>query len=117
MTKLKEFFNEELKDNRKFTAEDVGEMPLNEFRDNEKAIFHQMANLGIPRRSQLAGNDDVIYVHAYTRADGTQVKAHYRSRHGHLTGAAAGTNNQTYLADSISESVVTIPTDTVSLLV
>ena len=89
MTKLSEFFNTVSKDNRIYTAEDVGEMPLEEFRRNEKAIFHQMANLGMPRRYQLAGNDDVIYVHAYTRNDGTQVKAHYRSKHGHLTGAAA----------------------------
>ena len=93
MTKLREFFNEVSNDNRIFTAEDVGEMPLEEFRDNEKAIFHQMANLGVPRRYQLAGNDDVIYVHAYTRADGTQVKAHYRSKHENLTGAAANANN------------------------
>ena len=99
MTKLKEFFNEVSKDNRIFTAEDVGEMPIDEFRNNRDAIFHQMANLGVPRRYQLAGNDDVIYVHAYTRADGTQVKAHYRSKHGNLTGAAAGTNNQTYSTD------------------
>ena len=43
----------------------------------KKAINYQMANLGIPRESELSGNSDVVYVHAYTRDDGTEVKAHY----------------------------------------
>ena len=47
---------------------------------NEKAIDYQMENLGIPRESDLSGNPDVVYVHAYTRDDGTEVRAHYRSK-------------------------------------
>ena len=52
-------------------------MSVDEFMENEKAIDYQMANLGIPRESELTGNPDVVYVHAYTRDDGTEVRAHY----------------------------------------
>ena len=90
MPKLKDFFNKISNSNRIFTAEDIGEMSGNEYQQNEKAIFHQLQNLGVPRRNQLSGNPDVIYVNSYTKADGTQVKAHYRSKNGSsMTGAAA----------------------------
>ena len=94
MANLKDFFNKVSNDNRIFTAEDIGEMSGNEYLQNEKAIFHQLKNLGIPRQSQLYENPDVIYVHSYTKADGTHVKAHYRSRNGSfVTGYATNTNN------------------------
>lgn len=90
MVKLKDFFNKVSNNNRIYTAEDIGEMSSNEFSQNEKAIDYQMGNLGIPQRNDLIGNSDVVYVHSYTRDDGTKVKAHYRSKHGGImTGAAA----------------------------
>lgn len=90
MARLKDFFNKVSNNNRIYTAEDIGEMSSNEFSQNEKAIDYQMGNLGIPRRNDLSGNSDVVFVHSYTRADGTEVKAHYRSKNGGtMTGAAA----------------------------
>ena len=90
MTNLKDFFNKVSNNNRIFTAEDIGAMSGNEYEQNEKAIFHQLQNLGIPRQNQLNGNPDVVYVNSYTKANGTKVKAHYRSRNGiSTTGGAA----------------------------
>ena len=80
MASLRNFINAITNDNRVYTAEDVGGMSEDEFMENEKAIDYQMANLGIPRESELTGNPDVVYVHAYTRDDGTEVRAHYRSK-------------------------------------
>ena len=80
MTKLKNFFNSVSNSNRIFTAEDIGEMTGDEFSKNEKAIDYQMSSLGIPTNRDLAGDSDVVYVQAYTRSDGTEVRAHYRSR-------------------------------------
>ena len=77
---LKNFFNTISNNNKIYTAEDIGKMSAEEFMTNEKAIDYQMENLGIPRESDLSGNPDVVYVHAYTRDDGTEVKAHYRSK-------------------------------------
>ena len=77
---LKNFFNTISNNNKIYTAEDIGKISAEEFMTNEKAIDYQMENLGIPRESDLSGNPDVVYVHAYTRDDGTEVKAHYRSK-------------------------------------
>lgn len=89
MANLKDFFNKVLNDNRIYTAEDIGTMSAKEFSANEKAIDYQLENLGIPRRGDLVGNSDVVYVHAYTREDGTRVRAHYRSKNGGVYAGAA----------------------------
>ena len=94
MADLKNFFNEISNNNRIFTAEDIGNMSGNEYEQNEKAIFHQLKNIGIPRQVQLDGNSDVVYVHAYVKADGTHVRAHYRSKNGRtMTGTAENIND------------------------
>ena len=80
MANLRNFINAIANDNRIYTAEDIGGMTSKEFLANEKAIDYQLNNLGIPRESDLAGNLDVVYVHGYTRDDGTEVRAHYRSK-------------------------------------
>ena len=80
MASLRNFINAITNDNKIYTAEDIGGMSGDEFMENEKAINYQMANLGIPRESDLSGNPDVVYVHAYTRDDGTEVRAHYCSK-------------------------------------
>lgn len=80
MANLKNFFNKILNSDKIYTAEDIGKMTSKEFARNEKAIDFQMENLGIPRENDLVGNSDVIYVHSYTKDDGTEVRAHYRSK-------------------------------------
>ncbi len=75
MANLKNFFNKISNNNIIFTAEYIGEMSGNEYEQNEKAIFHQLQNLGIPRQNQLNGNPDVVYVNSYTKADGTKSKS------------------------------------------
>ena len=113
MASLRNFINAITNDNRLYTAEDIGEMTNREFLDNEKAIDYQLNNLGIPRRANLAGNSDVVYVHSYTRDDGTEVRAHYRSKpdgvgsnnyehSGTSTGADAGIEQPTLLEGGIT---------------
>mgnify|MGYP000563730984 CR=1 FL=1 len=94
MANLKEFFNKISNNNRIYTREDIGNMSSDEFRAQEKAIDYQLANLGVPTNSDMALSDDVVYVHSYTRDDGTKVKAHYRSKHGYISGAASNIENQ-----------------------
>lgn len=78
-------------------------MSGNEFSQNEKAIDYQMENLGIPRRNDLNGNSDVVFVHAYTKADGTEVKAHYRSKNaGMLTHATSNIEQPIMLEGNVT---------------
>ena len=119
MASLRNFINAITNDNRVYTAEDIGVMTGKEFMENEKAIDYQMANLGIPRESELTGNPDVVYVHAYTRDDGTEVRAHYRSKpdevggnnyehSGNSTGAAADIDPTLKLEGGITYNDYTI---------
>ena len=113
MASLRNFINAITNDNKIYTAEDIGGMSGDEFMENEKAIDYQMANLGIPRNADLIGNPDVVYVHAYTRDDGTEVRAHYRSKpdgvggnnyehSGTSTGASANIEQPTVLEGGIT---------------
>ena len=105
MASLRNFINAITNDNKIYTAEDIGGMSGDEFMSNEKAINYQMANLGIPRESELASNSDVVYVHAYTRDDGTEVKAHYRSKPD-----GVGGNNYEYSGTSTDAAASIEPT-------
>ena len=105
MASLRNFINAITNDNKIYTAEDIGGMSGDEFMENEKAINYQMANLGIPRESDLSGNPDVVYVHAYTRDDGTEVRAHYRSKPD-----VVGSNNYEHSGTSTGAAVDIEPT-------
>ena len=105
MASLRNFINAITNDNKIYTAEDIGGMSGDEFMENEKAINYQMANLGIPRESELTGNPDVVYVNAYTREDGTEVKAHYRSKPD-----GVGSNNYEHSGTSTGAAVDIEPT-------
>lgn len=82
MAKYKNYKNEVSNDNKIYTREDIGAMSGDEYAKLEKAINHQWGKVGIPTSGELAGDEDVVYVHSYKR-DGETVKAHYRSKPGH----------------------------------
>lgn len=71
---------------RIYTREDVGEMSLDEYANNENEIMAQLeamkgkmpTNYDLEQEAFTGG--DVVYVNSYTRSDGTEVKGHYRSR-------------------------------------
>ena len=54
-------------------------MPRAEFAANEKAIDYQLGTIGIPSENDLQESSGVVYVRAYTKGDGTDVREHYRS--------------------------------------
>ncbi len=69
-------------DDRIFSREDIDAMTTKEFEENEQAIYAQMKSIGVPHNSELAENarrNGVVYVRAYKREDGTEVKGYYRS--------------------------------------
>lgn len=76
------FFNPKNNSDKIYSREDINQMSPEEFAQTREALYHQMAEVGIPSESQLATSPDVIYVRAYTRDDGTKVRAHYRARRG-----------------------------------
>ncbi len=103
MSKLRNFYNKISKNNRIISREDIGEMSPKEFEEMENAISYQIGEIGAPPNVALAEEtDDVVFVHAYIKEDGTKVKAHYRSKAGqgslepqtNMTGGAASIQAQ-----------------------
>ena len=80
---MKNFFNKFTNNNRIFSYQDVLNMSNDEGAFFKDAIDYQARTIGLPTNEQLQMSSDVVYVHAYTRDDGTEVRAHYRSKTGH----------------------------------
>lgn len=55
-------------------------MSIREFKNRAEEFIAQHRVLGLPDEKELAGSDNVVHVNAYTREDGTEVKAHWRSK-------------------------------------
>ena len=78
--RFKNYRNSYTKDNRIYSKEEMLEMPIREFKDRGGEFIAQHKVLGLPEEKELAGSDNVVHVKAYTRDDGTEVKAHWRSK-------------------------------------
>lgn len=80
--RFKNYRNPYTNDNRIYSFKDLYNMPFGELIRKKQEVLGQYRVLGVPRDEELQGSDNVIYVEAYTRDDGTEVKAHYRSKPG-----------------------------------
>lgn len=92
MGNLRGYVNKVNNSNKIYTREDIGAMSQGDYAANEKAIDHQMQTVGVPTNKDLQNSSDVVYVSAYKRADGTEVKAYYRSKPDGI-GAKNSSNN------------------------
>ena len=78
--KFKNYRNNHTKDNRIYSNREIADMSVREVFKNKDAIMSQHSQIGIPSEKELQASDNVVYVQSYTREDGTEVKAHYRSK-------------------------------------
>ena len=82
-SKYKGYKNPLTNDNRIFTREDIGGFSTKEYSASEPEIMAQWSKIGIPTNGDLEldsiSTGGTIFVQAYTRSDGTRVKAHYRA--------------------------------------
>ena len=80
--KFKNYRNPYTNDNRIYSNKDLMSMPFGEFIRRKNEVLGQYRVLGVPTEKELQGSENVVHVEAYTREDGTEVKAHYRSKPG-----------------------------------
>jgi len=80
--KFKNYRNSYTNDNRIYTKNEMLDMTVREIKDRADEFVAQHKVLGLPDESELAGSENVVHVEAYTREDGTEVKAHWRSKPG-----------------------------------
>ena len=77
----KGFINEENGTDRIYSVENVGAMSDDEYRNTKKVLQAQIRKIGLPSNYELkrASSGGEVYVHSYTRGDGTHVTDYYRS--------------------------------------
>ncbi len=80
--RFKNYRNSYTNDNRIYSKQEMLEMPIKEFKNRAEEFIAQHEVLGLPDESELSQSDNVVHVEAYTREDGTEVKAHWRSKPG-----------------------------------
>ena len=78
--KFKNYVNSHTGDNRIYSLNDITQMPLGDVLRNKEELLSQYRELGVPTESELQNSENVVYVHAYTRDDGTKVRGYWRSR-------------------------------------
>ena len=78
--RFKNYRNSYTNDNRKYSKDEMLDMTVREIKDRAEEFIAQHRVLGLPDEKELAGSDNVVHVNAYTRDDGTEVKAHWRSK-------------------------------------
>ena len=89
--KYKNYLNNHTFNRKIYSAENMLNMTLNEFLSRDKELIAQYKSIGVPNDSELSSSGNVVYVHEYTRDDGTEVRAHWRSKPntGSITGGAS----------------------------
>ncbi len=80
--RFKNYKNSYTNDNRIYSKDEMLDMTVRQIKDRAEEFIAQHRVLGLPDESELAGSDNVVHVESYTRSDGTEVKAHWRSKPG-----------------------------------
>ena len=80
--RFRNYRNSYTKDNRIYSKNEMLDMTVREIKERAEEFIAQHRVLGLPEESELAGSENVVHVEAYTREDGTEVKAHWRSKPG-----------------------------------
>jgi len=96
--RFKNYKNSYTNDNRIYSKDEMLDMTVRQIKDRAEEFIAQHRVLGLPDESELAGSDNVVHVESYTRSDGTEVKAHWRSKPGE------GSNNTN---DAVNEESIT----------
>jgi len=99
--KFKNYRNPYTNDNRIYSFKDLYNMPFGELIRNKQEVLGQYRVLGVPTEKELQGSENVIWVEAYKRDDGTEVKGHWRSR---PEGSSSEPNNNQTTKDITEEN-------------
>ena len=102
--RFKNYKNSYTKDNRIYSKNEMLDMTIREIKDRAEEFVAQYQVLGLPDEKELAGSENVVHVEAYTREDGTEVKAHWRSKPN--SGSSVSNNSEDKNAELNNNSAV-----------
>ena len=80
--KFRNYKNKHTNNNVIHSYENLMGMTFDEITDRANELGTQYKQIGLPTNSELNSSPNAVYVHAYTRDDGTQVRAHWRGVNG-----------------------------------
>ena len=103
--KFRNYRNPYTNDNRIYSNKDLYNMSLGEFIKRKQEVLSQYRVLGVPTEKELQDSDNVVHVEAYTKEDGTEVKAHYRSKP-HSGGVVNDNKEKEIKTENISEEKI-----------
>ena len=103
--KYKNYKNSYSKDDRIYSKNELYDMTLREILSRKEELNAQYRVLGLPDEKELGSSENVVHVEAYTREDGTEVKAHWRSKpnRGNSDNNISDANNQNAIKESSIE--------------
>ena len=78
--KYKNYINSNTRDNVIYSNINLLDMTLREIFSRKEELSAQYRVLGLPDEKELGSSENVVHVESYTRDDGTEVKAHWRSK-------------------------------------
>ena len=116
MARFKNYKNPVNNSDSIYSAEDFFNMSLNNISDNLDILNAQDRTIGIPYNEELQSSPNTVYVDSYTRADGTPVQAHWRSKsdgqgaYGQIQTTPNYTNSQPINTASFVDDTLNMPT-------
>ena len=116
MARFKNYKNPVNNSDSIYSAEDFFNMSLNNISDNLDILNAQDRTIGIPYNEELQSSPNTVYVDSYTRADGTPVQAHWRSKSdgqgafGQMQTTPNYTNSQPINTASFVDDTLNMPT-------
>ena len=99
--RFKNYRNNYTRDNRIYSKNEMLDMTVREIKERANEFIAQHKVLGLPDEKELAGSENVVHVEAYTREDGTEVKAHWRSKPGEGVANSGNTTSNKQKEDGI----------------
>lgn len=117
MARFKNYKNPVNNSDSIYSAEDFFNMSLNNISDNLDILNAQDRTIGIPYNEELQSSPNTVYVDSYTRADGTPVQAHWRSKsdgqgaYGQIQTTPNYTNSQPINTASFVDDTLNMPTN------
>ena len=113
------FKNSHTNDNIIYSKKDIANMTVRDAFKNQDTIMAQHRAIGVPSEAELQASPNVVYVHAYVKDDGTQVRAHWRSlpdTSEHVTGGAADVDNANNIINNGIEKFLDLPNGTIDTI-
>ena len=97
--KFKNYRNSHTNEDKIYSRKNIADMSVREAFSRKDEIMAQHDSIGIPSEGELQSSPNAVWIEAYTREDGTEVKGHWRSKlegsdsntydNGEVTGGAA----------------------------